>query len=41
MAIPDFQKIMLRLLAGAAQVEEVWFTPELVVRESSAGPPRR
>lgn len=47
MALPLYRmgaaatEIMLRLLAGAAQVEEVWFTPELVVRESSAGPPPR
>lgn len=29
---------LLRVLAGAEKVEEVWFTPELVVRETSAGP---
>ncbi len=30
--------LLLRVLGGVSQAEEVWFTPELVVRES-AGPP--
>ena len=30
---------LLRVLGGEAKIEEIWFTPELVVRESSAEPP--
>ena len=34
-------EMMLRLLAGLEQPQEVWFTPKLVVRESSAEPPTK
>jgi LacI family transcriptional regulator len=32
-------EMILRLLAGVEQPPEIWFTPKLTVRESSAEPP--
>jgi hypothetical protein len=32
-------EMVLRLLAGVEQPPEIWFTPKLTVRESSAGSP--
>jgi DNA-binding LacI/PurR family transcriptional regulator len=47
MALPLFRmgtaagEMMLHLLAGLEQPQEIWFTPKLVVRESSAEPPTK